>query len=70
MAVSVSKGQRVSLEKVAPGLLKVFVGLGCDVKATDTDQDFDLDSSLLLLLANAVGAGYQGGLQPLLDRYS
>lgn len=70
MAVFLSKGQRVSLEKVAPGLSKVFVSLGCDVKATDTDQDFDLDSSLFLLPANAVGAGYQGGFQALLDQYS
>jgi len=36
MAVSLTKGQRVSLEKVAPGLSEVFVGLGWDVKATDT----------------------------------
>ncbi|MFN9316426.1 MAG: TerD family protein, partial [Microcystis sp.] len=33
MAVSLTKGQRVSLEKVAPGLSEVFVGLGWDVKA-------------------------------------
>ena len=52
MAVSLSKGQRVSLEKVAPGLSEVFIGLGWDVKATDTGQDFDLDSSLFLLGAN------------------
>lgn len=29
MAVSLTKGQRISLEKVAPGLTEVFVGLGC-----------------------------------------
>ena len=52
MAVSLSKGQRVSLEKVAPGLSEVFIGLGWDVKATDTGKDFDLDSSLFLLGAN------------------
>jgi tellurium resistance protein TerD len=52
MAVSLTKGQRVSLEKVAPGLSEVFVGLGWDVKATDTGYDFDLDSSLFLLGAN------------------
>ena len=52
MAVSLSKGQRVSLEKVAPGLSEVFIGLGWDVKATDTGHDFDLDSSLFLLGAN------------------
>jgi tellurium resistance protein TerD len=52
MAVSLAKGQRVSLEKVAPGLSEVFVGLGWDVKSTDTGHDFDLDSSLFLLGAN------------------
>lgn len=52
MAVSLTKGQRVSLEKVAPGLSEVFVGLGWDVKATDTGLDFDLDSSVFLLGAN------------------
>ena len=34
MAVSLAKGQRVSLEKVAPGLTKIFVGLGWDTKIT------------------------------------
>jgi tellurium resistance protein TerD len=52
MAVSLTKGQRVSLEKIAPGLSEVFVGLGWDVKATDTGFDFDLDSSVFLLGAN------------------
>lgn len=52
MAVSLTKGQRVSLEKVAPGLKAVFVGLGWDVKATDTGHDFDLDSSAFMLGAD------------------
>jgi tellurium resistance protein TerD len=52
MAVSLAKGQRISLEKVAPGLSEVFIGLGWDVKSTDTGYDFDLDSSLFLLGAN------------------
>lgn len=52
MGISLQKGQRVSLEKVAPGLKAVFVGLGWDVKATDTGHDFDLDSSVFLLGAN------------------
>ncbi|MEG4047538.1 TerD family protein [Microcoleus sp. Pol17_C1] len=52
MAVSLTKGQRVSLEKVSPGLSEVFIGLGWDVKATDTGSDFDLDSSLFLLGGN------------------
>lgn len=52
MAISLSKGQRVSLEKISPGLKEVFVGLGWDVKVTDTGNDFDLDSSVFLLGAN------------------
>ncbi|MEH2291840.1 TerD family protein [Nostoc sp.] len=52
MTITLTKGQRISLEKVAPGLSEVFVGLGWDVKATDTGQDFDLDASVFLLNAN------------------
>lgn len=52
MAVSLTKGQRVSLDKVAPGLVAAFVGLGWDVKATDTGTDFDLDSAVFMLGAN------------------
>ncbi len=52
MAVSLTKGQRVSLEKVAPGLTEIFIGLGWDIKATDTGYDFDLDSSVFLLNSN------------------
>ncbi|MGL5872544.1 MAG: TerD family protein [Xenococcaceae cyanobacterium] len=49
MTVTLAKGQRVSLEKVAPGLTEVFIGLGWDVKVTDTGSDFDLDASVFLL---------------------
>ncbi|MEH1932669.1 MAG: TerD family protein [Nostoc sp.] len=52
MTITLTKGQRISLEKVAPGLSEVFVGLGWDVKATDTGKDFDLDASVFLLNAN------------------
>lgn len=52
MAVSLEKGQRVSLEKVAPGLSEIFIGLGWDTKATDGGFDFDLDASLFLLGSN------------------
>ncbi|MGI2908984.1 TerD family protein [Tolypothrix sp. VBCCA 56010] len=52
MTITLTKGQRISLDKVAPGLSEVFVGLGWDVKATDTGHDFDLDSSVFLLSAN------------------
>lgn len=52
MVVSLAKGQRVSLEKVAPGLTEVFVGLGWDTKVTDGGYDYDLDASLFLLGSN------------------
>jgi tellurium resistance protein TerD len=52
MAVSLAKGQRVSLEKIAPGLTEVFVGLGWDVKVVDTGVSFDLDASVFLLGSN------------------
>jgi len=52
MAVSLAKGQRVSLEKIAPGLTEIFVGLGWDVKVVDTGVDFDLDASVFLLGSN------------------
>ncbi|BAZ86601.1 TerD family protein [Dolichospermum compactum] len=52
MAVSLTKGQRISLEKVAPGLTEVFVGLGWDVKVVDTGLDFDLDASVFILGSN------------------
>ncbi|MCC0177449.1 TerD family protein [Waterburya agarophytonicola K14] len=49
MAVNLSKGQRISLEKVAPGLSEVFVGLGWDTNITDTGRDFDIDASVFLV---------------------
>ncbi|NEO28573.1 MAG: TerD family protein [Kamptonema sp. SIO4C4] len=51
MGISLQKGQKVSLEKVAPGLQAAFVGLGWDVRQT-AGQDFDLDASVFLLDAN------------------
>lgn len=48
MSVSLSKGGNVSLSKEAPGMSKVSVGLGWDVRATD-GADFDLDASCFLL---------------------
>ncbi|WP_017305527.1 TerD family protein [Spirulina subsalsa] len=51
-SISLKKGQRVSLEKIAPGLVAVFVGLGWDVKRTDTGKSFDLDASVFLLGSN------------------
>jgi tellurium resistance protein TerD len=48
MAISLNKGGRISLDKEAPGLKKVHVGLGWDPRATD-GSDFDLDASAFLL---------------------
>ena len=47
MAISLSKGGNVSLSKEAPGLDRIMVGLGWDVRATD-GKDFDLDASAFL----------------------
>ena len=49
MAINLSKGQRISLEKVSPGLKQIFIGLGWDVNQTDTGADFDIDASLFLI---------------------
>lgn len=52
MAISLSKGQKISLEKEAPGLKRVVIGLGWDVKQSDTGADFDLDASCFMLGEN------------------
>ena len=49
MAINLSKGQRISLEKASPGLKQIFIGLGWDVNVTDTGSDFDIDASLFLI---------------------
>jgi tellurium resistance protein TerD len=48
MAVSLSKGGNVSLNKEAPGLKAILIGLGWDARSTD-GADFDLDASAFLL---------------------
>ncbi|MDX2505884.1 MAG: TerD family protein [Gammaproteobacteria bacterium] len=48
MGVSLQKGGNVSLEKAAPGMTKILVGLGWDERATD-GAEFDLDASVFLL---------------------
>jgi tellurium resistance protein TerD len=48
MAVSLTKGGNVSLSKTSPGLNKIIVGLGWDVRVTDGTA-FDLDASAFLL---------------------
>lgn len=52
MAVNLSKGQRISLDKTAPGISEAFVGLGWDTNVTDTGEDFDIDASVFLLDGN------------------
>ncbi len=57
MAISLQKGQKISLAKVAadagvPTLSKVFVGLGWDVKKFDGGSDFDLDASVFMCDGN------------------
>jgi tellurium resistance protein TerD len=51
MAISLNKGGRLSLNKEAPDLKKVLVGLGWDARSTD-GVDFDLDASAFLLGAS------------------
>ncbi|ADV67808.1 TerD family protein [Deinococcus maricopensis] len=48
MPVSLTKGGNVSLTKEAPGLKKIVVGLGWDVRKTD-GADFDLDAMVFLV---------------------
>ncbi|MBW8901655.1 MAG: TerD family protein, partial [Massilia sp.] len=48
MAISLQKGGNVNLSKEAPGLSKMVVGLGWDVRSTD-GAAFDLDGAVFLL---------------------
>lgn len=48
MGVSLQKGGNVSLDKAAPGMTKMLVGLGWDERSTD-GANFDLDASMFLL---------------------
>lgn len=57
MAISLSKGQKISLSKAAAdsgvaALSKVCVGLGWDTNQYDGGHDFDLDSTAFLLGSN------------------
>ncbi len=55
MAVSLSKGSKISLAKVAAdagisgGLTKIMVGLGWDVNRYDGGAEFDLDAAAFML---------------------
>ena len=52
MAITLSKGQTVSLTKGNPGLKHIVVGLGWDTNKYDGGFDFDLDSAAFLLDEN------------------
>lgn len=51
MAISLTKGQNVSLSKTDPSLKNVLVGLGWDARSTD-GQNFDLDASIFMTKEN------------------
>lgn len=51
MALTLSKGQNLSLSKVDPGLKIARLGLGWDARSTD-GAEFDLDASALLVASN------------------
>ena len=51
MAISLNKGERLSLSKEAPNLKKVLVGLGWAARSTD-GVEFDLDASAFMLGAS------------------
>lgn len=51
MSISLLKGGNVSLTKEAPGVEKLMVGLGWDVRIT-SGADFDLDASCFMLTAD------------------
>ena len=52
MAITLSKGQKVSLTKGNPGLKHIVVGLGWDTNKYDGGFDFDLDSAAFLVDEN------------------
>lgn len=52
MSVTLSKGQRVDLNKDKPSLNKVLIGLGWDANKYDGEADFDLDASVFLVKDN------------------
>lgn len=51
MALSLQKGQNLSLLKTDPSITKALLGLGWDARPTD-GHEFDLDASALLVGAN------------------
>ena len=53
MAISLAKGQKIDLTKTNPGLSKILIGLGWDIKRYDGGEQFDLDASSFLLGAGS-----------------
>ncbi|MDR2208681.1 MAG: TerD family protein [Azoarcus sp.] len=51
MAVSLKKGENVSLSKTDPNLRNILVGLGWDARTSD-GADFDLDASIFMVGSN------------------
>jgi tellurium resistance protein TerD len=49
MAIILSKGGNINLNKEAPGMSKIRLGLGWDVNRFDSNGTFDLDVSLFCL---------------------
>lgn len=56
MALSLSKGQNLSLTKTEPGLTNVLIGLGWDERQTDGNE-FDLDASAFMLSTSGKVSG-------------
>jgi tellurium resistance protein TerD len=56
MALTLSKGQNLSLTKTEPGLTSVLIGLGWDERQTDGNE-FDLDASAFLLSSSGRVSG-------------
>ena len=50
MAVTLSKGQNVSLSKTDPSLKHILIGLGWDARSSN-GEDFDLDASVFMAAA-------------------
>jgi len=52
MAVSLAKGEKISLTKHAPQMQHLILGLGWDTQQYDGSLDFDLDGSVFALGGN------------------
>lgn len=59
MAISLGKGENISLSKTDPGLRNALLGLGWNVRAS-VGEDFDLDASVFMLGDNGKVASDAG----------